>query len=112
MMKTFHDLLDEIDAGGVTTELNRLLRDLLMRNGEIAEETGATTKGTLSIALEVSTEGRSKRTTVTAKLASKGACKPHTPAVFFVTEAGELSDRDPRQMELEGVRRAKGRVAS
>ena len=98
-ISSFGDTLEALDAGQASAEANRTLREILARNVEIAREHGKA-KASVTITLDLKTEGQNGKTEVTYKVASKPAPVPRQSSVLYATDGGALSDHDPRQMRL------------
>lgn len=91
--KDFTEVVDAIDAGGLTQELNEKLQKVV----QAVRETGK--KGSVSLTLSIDMKGA--QVEVTSKVKTK-APNPDRPAQFFYyDEDGNLFGRDPRQTEID-----------
>jgi hypothetical protein len=94
-VRPFAAVFQEMSRGSVHDEASQLLHALV----DAVREHGA--KGTLTINIEVAPVA--KGDTSTLKVAGKVSSKPPTgpqTSVFFVDGKGNLSRRDPRQIEI------------
>jgi hypothetical protein len=94
-VRPFAAVLQELSRGEVHNDASEQLHALV----DAVREHGA--KGTLTLQLEVSPVAKGDASSV--KVAAKVTSKPPTASptsVFFVDDSGNLSRRDPRQIEM------------
>lgn len=102
--KAFNVFLGEVDGGDLHGELTAKLHEVISKlQGFVDEERSQKAKGslTLKLAFELNQKGR---VDVTATVDVKAPKPKAAPALFFVTPGGNLSRKDTRQLELDGLR--------
>jgi len=93
--KPFAEFLQQARKGGLHTELSDELADLVLR----VKETGK--KGTLNLKIEVAPSADDDAIVVVSDTVRVVAPRPTVkPTIFYPDKSGNLSRRDPRQMEL------------
>lgn len=100
--KQFNVFAQEHRGGGMHNELSEKLAELTAAVLQYQK------KGSLTLKLEVKpAEGAAVAVLVTDSIESKVPKAGNPPSLFFSDTAGNLSRRDPRQMEVPGLREAK-----
>jgi len=98
--KPFGTFLQEQRGGGLTTELGRELAKVV--KGVIDHGK----KGVLTLEISVAPGKVDSTLVITDKVTPKVPQADRPAALFFADDDGNLSRRDPRQPQLEGLREA------
>lgn len=97
-IRPFVDTLREIEYGALLDELAEAQQQVV----DAVMETGK--KGQITIVLNYNPEGQGQ-ITIATDLKSKIPALPRGKSLFFVTPERNLSRQDPRQMEIDGLRK-------
>lgn len=96
--RPFIDTMREIEYGHLLDELADVQKTVV----DAVMETGK--KGQITIVLNYTPEGQGQ-ITIATDLKSKIPALPRGKSLFFVTPERNLSRQDPRQMEIDGLRK-------
>lgn len=107
---TFSELVDSLDAGQASVELNRTLRALVAELEDVAEDSGRA-EGSITLKVKFKTAGKSGQTEITYEVNGKRPVRTRGKTTLFARADGTLTDSDARQPKLPikgaaGVRRA------
>lgn len=98
---TFAQLLDSVRGGMLRHDLDDKVRELVRQ----VEETGK--KGKIALELTINPAGQG-RVEIGSQIKTSAPVPTTESALFYITESGELSRRDPRQLSLPELRTVEG----
>lgn len=100
VVRPFADVLVELSGGRTHTELSEQLHDLIAR----VRDTGK--KGSLTLTITVSRVKNAAENTLTVSddVRAKLPAHDRNVSVFFADADGNLSRKDPNQLEFESLR--------
>lgn len=103
--KTFLQTLQDINYGHTADELTEALQECI----DASEKTGKATELTFKIKIKPVGKNGSGRYNIGTDVATKLPPKEREDAMMFVGPDGHLTNRDPRQQEIPGLRVHDGR---
>jgi hypothetical protein len=103
---TAGDILNMLEDGRLSVDIVRDMKPLIAKMEELAEASGKTQKGKLTITIDLACDGQIFTATGGYKITPPKEPRPKT--LVFVTDEHQLTRTQPRQRQFFGIRQVGG----